>query len=235
MSTRKANATEEAKARVKFTGVDDEAVNNALNDYNDVRKSNGLDELTQDRVDASTRGFNVGDELMFGPDSKWVLTVGEVKDAQGKVTETYPAITNGATTLSIKVLCKQIVSGFSGDNNAVFYAATQRPKNKADETDFSKWLDVQESKPTLESNIPLEEVARFMQKKSEFSPLRLWCEIKAGKSDILESFTKLIYRGSIMKQGIRRTGEPFVNKIAVWEMEKKQNREIYSPYLLYYY
>ncbi|MCI6506399.1 MAG: hypothetical protein MR996_08605 [Ruminococcus sp.] len=221
MSTRKANATEEAKARVKFTGVDDEAVNNALNDYNDVRKSNGLDELTQDRVDASTRGFNVGDELMFGPDSKWVLTVGEVKDAQGKVTETYPAITNGATTLSIKVLCKQIVSGFSGDNNAVFYAATQRPKNKADETDFSKWLDVQESKPTLESNIPLEEVARFMQKKSEFSPLRLWCEIKAGKSDILESFTKLIYRGSIMKQGIRRTGEPFVNKIAVWEMEKK--------------
>lgn len=219
MSTRKANATEEAKARVKFTGVDDEAVNNALNDYNDVRKSNGLDELTQDRVDASTRGFNVGDELMFGPDSKWVLTVGEVKDAHGKVTETYPAITNGATTLSIKVLCKQIVSGFSGDNNAVFYAATQRPKNKADEADFSKWLDVQESKPTLESNIPLEEVAGFMQKKSEFSPLRLWCEIKAGKNDILKSFTKLIYHGSIMKQGIRRTGEPFVNKIAVWEMK----------------
>ena len=219
MSTKTTKTTEEAKARVKFTGVEDEDVNNALNDYNDVRKSNGLDELTQDRVDASTRGFNVGDELMFGPDSKWELTVGEVKDAQGKVTETYPAITNGATTLSIKVLCKQIVSGFSGDNNAVFYTATQRPKNKADESNFAKWLDVQESKPTLESNIPLEEVAGFMQKKSEFSPLRLWCEIKAGKNDILKSFTKLIYHGSIMKQGIRRTGEPFVNKIAVWEMK----------------
>ena len=219
MSTRKANATEEAKARVKFTGVDDEAVNNALNDYNAFRKSNGLEALTQDRVDASTRGFNVGDELMFGPDSKWKLIVGEVKDAQGKVTETYPAITNGATTLSIKVLCKQVVSGFSGDNNAVFYAATQRPKNKADEADFSKWLDVQKSNPTLESGTTLEDVAGFMQPKSEFSPLRLWCEIKAGKSDILESFTKLIYHGSIMKQGIRRTGEPFVNKIAVWEMQ----------------
>lgn len=219
MSTRKTNATEEAKARVKFTGVEDEAVNNALNDYNAVRKSNGLAELTQDRVDASTRGFNVGDELMFGPDSEWKLIVGEVKDAQGKVTETYPAITNGATTLSIKVLCKQVISGFIGDNNAVFYAATQRPKNKADEADFSKWLDVQKSSPTLESNVPLEEVAGYMQKKSEFSPLRLWCEIKAGKSDILESFTKLIYHGSIMKQGVRRTGEPFVNKIAVWEMK----------------
>lgn len=213
------NVTEEAKARVKFTGVDDEAVNNALNDYNDVRKSHNLAELTQDRVDASTRGFNVGDELMFGPDSKWVLTVGEVKDAQGKVTETYPAITNGATTLSIKVLCKQVVSGFNGDNNAVFYAATQRPKNKADEADFSKWLDVQKSSPTLESNISLEEVAGYMQPKSEFSPLRLWCEVKAGKNDILKSFNKLIYHGSIMKQGIRRTGEPFVNKIAVWEMK----------------
>ena len=219
MSTRKMNATQEAKTRVKFTGVDDDAVNNALNDYNDVRKSNGLAELTQDRVDASTRGFNVGDELMFGPDSKWTLIVGEVKDAQGKVTETYPAITNGATTLSIKVLCKQVISGFSGDNNAVFYAATQRPKNKADEADFSKWLDVQENKPTLESNTTLEDVAGFMQSKSEFSPLRLWCEIKAGKNDILESFTKLIYHGAIMKQGIRRTGEPFVNKIAVWEMK----------------
>lgn len=219
MSTRKMNATQEAKTRVKFTDVDDEDVNNALNDYNDVRKSNGLAELTQDRVDASTRGFNVGDELMFGPDSKWTLIVGEVKDAQGKVTETYPAITNGATTLSIKVLCKQVISGFSGDNNAVFYAATQRPKNKADEADFSKWLDVQENKPTLESNMALEEVAGFMRPKSEFSPLRLWCEIKAGKNDILESFTKLIYHGSIMKQGIRRTGEPFVNKIAVWEMK----------------
>lgn len=221
MSTRKTNATEEAKARVKFTGVEDEAVNNALNDYNAVRKSNGLAELTQDRVDASTRGFNVGDELMFGPDSEWKLIVGEVKDAQGKVTETYPAITNGATTLSIKVLCKQVISGFIGDNNAVFYAATQRPKNKADEADFSKWLDVQKSSPTLESNVPLEEVAGYMQKKSEFSPLRLWCEIKAGKSDILESFTKLIYHGSIMKQGVRRTGEPFVNKIAVWEMKQQ--------------
>ena len=219
MSVRKTNATEKAKARVKFTGVEDEAVNNALNDYNDVRKSNGLAELTQDRVDASTRGFNVGDELMFGPDSKWKLIVGEVKDAQGKVTETYPAITNGATTLSIKVLCKQVVSGFSGDNNAVFYAATQRPKNKVDEADFSKWLDMQKSSPTLESNTTLEDVASFMQPKSEFSPLRLWCEIKAGKSDILESFSKLIYHGSIMKQGIRKTGEPFVNKIAVWEMK----------------
>ena len=219
MSTRKTNATEEAKARVKFTGVDDEAVNNALNDYNAFRKSNGLEALTQDRVDASTRGFNVGDELMFGPDSKWKLIVGEVKDSQGKVTETYPAITNGTTTLSIKVLCKQVISGFSGNNNAVFYAATQRPKNKADEADFSKWLDVQKSSPTLESNVPLEEVAGFMKSKSDFSPLRLWCEIKAGKSDILKSFTKLIYHGSIMKQGIRRTGEPFVNKIAVWEMK----------------
>ena len=219
MSTRKTNATEEAKARVKFTGVEDEAVNNALNDYNAARKSHNLAELTQDRVDASTRGFNVGDELMFGPDSKWVLTVGEVKDAQGKVTETYPAITNGATTLSIKVLCKQVISGFSGDNNAVFYAATQRPKSKADEADFSKWIDVQKSSPTLESNVPLEEVAGFMQKKSEFSPLRLWCEVKAGKNDILKSFNKLIYHGSIMKQGIRKTGEPFVNKIAVWEMK----------------
>lgn len=213
------NVTEEAKARVKFTDVDDEAVNNALNDYNDVRKSNGLAELTQDRVDASTRGFNVGDELMFGSDSKWEATVGEVKDAQGKVTETYPAITNGAITLSIKVLCKQVISGFSGDNNAVFYAATQRPKNRADEADFSKWLDAQKSSPTLESDIPLKEVAGYMQKKSEFSPLRLWCEIKAGKNDILKSFNKLIYHGSIMKQGIRRTGEPFVNKIAVWEMK----------------
>lgn len=219
MSTRKTNATEEAKVRVKFTGVEDEAVNNALNDYNAVRKSNGLEALTQDRVDASTRGFNVGDELMFGPDSKWTLIVGEVKDAQGKVTETYPAITNGATTLSIKVLCKQVISGFSGDNNAVFYAATQRPKNKADEADFSKWLDMQKSSPTLESNTTLEDVAGYMQPKSEFSPLRLWCEIKAGKNDILESFSKLIYHGSIMKQGIRRTGEPFVNKIAVWEMK----------------
>lgn len=219
MSTRKTNATEEAKVRVKFTGVDDEAVNNALNDYNAFRKSNGLEALTQDRVDASTRGFNVGDEVMFGPDSKWKLIVGEVKDSQGKVTETYPAITNGTTTLSIKVLCKQVISGFSGNNNTVFYAATQRPKNKADEADFSKWLDVQKSSPTLESNVPLEEVAGFMKSKSEFSPLRLWCEIKAGKSDILESFTKLIYHGSIMKQGIRRTGEPFVNKIAVWEMK----------------
>ena len=219
MSARKMNATEEAKARIKFTGVEDEDVNNALNDYNAVRKSNGLEELTQDRVDASTRGFNVGDELMFGPDSKWKLIVGEVKDAQGKVTETYPAITNGATTLSIKVLCKQVVSGFSGDNNAVFYAATQRPKNKADEADFSKWLDAQKSSPTLESNTTLEDVAGFMQPKSEFSPLRLWCEIKAGKNDILKSFSKLIYHGSIMKQGIRRTGEPFVNKIAVWEMQ----------------
>lgn len=219
MSTRETNVTEEAKARVKFTGVEDEDVNNALNDYNDVRKSNGLEELTQDRVDASTRGFNVGDELMFGPDSKWQLTVGEVKDAQGKVTETYPAITNGATTLSIKVLCKQVVSGFNGDNNAVFYTATQRPKSKADEANFSKWLDVQESKPTLENGLKLEDIAGFMQPKSEFSPLRLWCEIKAGKNDILKSFTKLIYHGSIMKQGIRRTGEPFVNKIAVWEMQ----------------
>lgn len=219
MSTRKTNATEEAKVRVKFTGVDDEAVNNALNDYNAFRKSNGLEALTQDRVDASTRGFNVGDEVMFGPDSKWKLIVGEVKDSQGKVTETYPAITNGTTTLSIKVLCKQVISGFSGNNNAVFYAATQRPKNKADEADFSKWLDVQKSSPTLESNVPLEEVAGFMKSKSDFSPLRLWCEIKAGKSDILKSFTKLIYHGSIMKQGIRRTGEPFVNKIAVWEMK----------------
>lgn len=219
MSTRKTNATEEAKVRVKFTGVDDEAVNNALNDYNAFRKSNGLEALTQDRVDASTRGFNVGDEIMFGPDSKWKLIVGEVKDSQGKVTETYPAITNGTTTLSIKVLCKQVISGFSGNNNAVFYTATQRPKNKADEADFSKWLDVQKSSPTLESNVPLEEVAGFMKSKSEFSPLRLWCEIKAGKSDILKSFTKLIYHGSIMKQGIRRTGEPFVNKIAVWEMK----------------
>lgn len=220
MSTRKTtNAAEEAKARIKFTGVEDEDVNNALNDYNDVRRSNGLEELTQDRVDASTRGFNVGDELMFGPDSKWVLTVGEVKDAQGKVTETYPAITNGATTLSIKVLCKQVVSGFDGNNNAVFYTATQRPRNKADEADFSKWLDVQESKPTLESGLELNVVAGYMQPKSEFSPLRLWCEIKAGKNDILKSFTKLIYHGSIMKQGIRRTGEPFVNKIAVWEMQ----------------
>lgn len=219
MSARKTNATEEAKARVKFTGVDDEAVNNALNDYNAVRKSNGLAELTQDRVDASTRGFNVGDELMFGPDSEWKLIVGEVKDAQGKVTETYPAITNGATTLSIKVLCKQVISGFSGDNNAVFYAATQRPKNKADEADFSKWLDVQKSSPTLESNTTLEEAAGYMQRKSEFSPLRLWCEIKAGKNDILKSFSKLIYHGSIMKQGIRKTGEPFINKIAVWEMQ----------------
>ena len=219
MSTKTTKATEEAKARVKFTGVEDDDVNNALNDYNDVRKSNGLDELTQDRVDASTRGFNVGDELMFGPDSKWELTVGEVKNAQGKVMETYPAITNGTTTLSIKVLCKQVVSGFSGDNNAVFYAATQRPKNKADESNFAKWLDVQESKPTLESDTTLEDVARFMQPKSEFSPLRLWCEIKAGKNDILRSFSKLIYHGSIMKQGVRRTGEPFVNKIAVWEMQ----------------
>lgn len=220
MSTRKTtNAAEEAKARIKFTGVEDEDVNNALNDYNDVRRSNGLEELTQDRVDASTRGFNVGDELMFGPDSKWVLTVGEVKDAQGKVTETYPAITNGATTLSIKVLCKQVVSGFDGNNNAVFYTATQRPRNKADEADFSKWLDVQESKPTLESGLELNVVAGYMQPKSEFSPLRLWCEIKAGKNNILKSFTKLIYHGSIMKQGIRRTGEPFVNKIAVWEMQ----------------
>lgn len=219
MSTKTTKATEKAKARVKFTGVEDEDVNNALNDYNDVRKSNGLDELTQDRVDASTRGFNVGDELMFGPDSKWELTVGEVRDAQGKVTETYPAITNGATTLSIKVLCKQIVSGFSGNNNAVFYTATQRPKNKADESDFAKWLDVQESKPTLESDITFEEIVGFMKPKSEFSPLRLWCEIKAGKNDILKSFTKLIYHGSIMKQGVRRTGEPFVNKIAVWEMQ----------------
>ena len=219
MSTKTTKVAEEAKVRVKFTGVDDEAVNNALNDYNAVRKSNGLEELTQDRVDASTRGFNVGDELMFGPDSKWELAVGEVKDAQGKVTETYPAITNGATTLSIKVLCKQVVSGFNGDNNAVFYAATQRPKNKADEADFSKWLDVQESKPTLKSDTTLEDVAGFMQPKSEFSPLRLWCEIKAGKNDILKSFSKLIYHGSIMKQGIRRTGEPFVNKIAVWEMQ----------------
>lgn len=219
MSTRETNVTEEAKARVKFTGVEDEDVNNALNDYNDVRKSNGLEELTQDRVDASTRGFNVGDELMFGSDSKWQLTVGEVKDAQGKVTETYPAITNGATTLSIKVLCKQVVSGFNGDNNAVFYTATQRPKSKADEANFSKWLDVQESKPTLENGLKLEDIAGFMQPKSEFSPLRLWCEIKAGKNDILKSFTKLIYHGSIMKQGIRRTGEPFVNKIAVWEMQ----------------
>ena len=219
MSARKMNATNEAKARVKFTGVEDEDVNNALNDYNAVRKSNGLEELTQDRVDASTRGFNVGDELMFGPDSKWKLIVGEVKDTQGKVTETYPAITNGATTLSIKVLCKQVISGFSGDNNAVFYAATQRPKNKADEADFSKWLDVQESKPTLESDTTLEDVARFMQSKSEFSPLRLWCEIKAGKNNILESFNKLVYHGSIMKQGVRKTGEPFVNKIAVWEMQ----------------
>ena len=219
MSAKTTKVAEEAKARVKFTGVDDEDVNNALNDYNAVRKSNGLEELTQDRVDASTRGFNVGDELMFGPDSKWKLIVGEVKDAQGKVTETYPAITNGATTLSIKVLCKQVVSGFNGDNNAVFYAATQRPKNKADEANFSKWLDVQESKPTLESGITLEDVAGFMQPKSEFSPLRLWCEIKAGKNDILKSFSKLIYHGSIMKQGIRRTGEPFVNKIAVWEIK----------------
>ena len=219
MSKKTTKTTEEAKARVKFTGVEDEAVNNALNDYNDVRKSNGLDELTQDRVDASTRGFNVGDELMFGPNSKWELTVGEVKDAQGKVTETYPAITNGATTLSIKVLCKQVVSGFNGDNNAVFYTATQRPKNKADEANFAKWLDVQENKPTLERDMSLEEVAGFMQKKSKFSPLRLWCEIKAGKNDILKSFSKLIYHGSIMKQGVRRTGEPFVNKIAVWEMK----------------
>lgn len=219
MSTKTTKVTEEAKTRVKFTGVEDEDVNNALNDYNAVRKSNGLEELTQDRVDASTRGFNVGDELMFGPDSKWKLIVGEVKDAQGKVTETYPAITNGATTLSIKVLCKQVVSGFSGDNNAVFYAATQRPKNKTDEADFSKWLDVQKNSPTLESDTSLEDVARFMQPKSEFSPLRLWCEIKAGKNGILESFNKLVYHGSIMKQGIRRTGEPFVNKIAVWEMQ----------------
>lgn len=222
MSTRKTNATnEEAKARVKFTGVEDEAVNNALNDYNAVRKSNGLEELTQDRVDASTRGFNVGDELMFGPNSKWTLTVGEVKDAQGNVTETYPAITNGTTILSIKVLCKQVVSGFSGDNNAVFYAATQRPKDEADEADFSKWLDVQENKPTLESKITPKEIAGFMKPKSEFSPLRLWCEIKAGKNDILKSFNKLIYHGAIMKQGIRRTGEPFVNKIAVWEMKQQ--------------
>lgn len=220
MSTRKTNAmTEEAKARVKFTGVEDEDVNNALNDYNAVRKSNGLEELTQDRVDASTRGFNVGDELVFGPNSKWTLTVGEVKDAQGKVTETYPAITNGATILSIKVLCTQIISGFSGDNNAVFYAATQRPKDEADEADFSKWLDVQKSSPTLKSNTKLEAVANFMKPKSKFSPLRLWCEIKAGKNNILKSFNKLIYHGTIMKQGIRRTGEPFVNKIAVWEMK----------------
>lgn len=214
------NSNETAKTRVKFTGVKDEDVNNALDDYNKTRESNGLDALTQDRVDASTRGFNTGDELTFGNTAKWELVVGEVKDASGKVTDTYPAITNGAVTLSIKVLCKQVVSGFIGDNSAVFYAAKQRPKEKADVPNFAKWLDVQESKPTLESDITLEDVARYMQPKSEFSPLRLWCEIKAHKSNLLKSFSKLVYHGSIMKQGVRKTGEPFVNKIAVWEMVK---------------
>ena len=219
-------ATEEAKARVKFTGVEDEDVNNALNDYNDVRKRNGLEELTQDRVDATTRGFNVGDELPFGDTEKWELVVGEVKGADGKVTDTYPAITNGAITLSIKVLCKQVVSGFVGDNSAVFYSATQKPTDKKSISDFSKWKDVTIAHPTFDLSLigegeTLQAVCtRYMVDKSAFAPLRLWCEIKAGKSDILTSFSKLVYHGSIMKQGIKKTGEPFINKIAVWEMVK---------------
>lgn len=217
MSTKKTNAAEEAKARVKFTGVEDQDVNNALDDYNKVRESNGLAALTQDRVDASTRGFNVGDELMFGKDAKWELVVGEVKDADGKVTETYPAITNGATTLSIKVLCKQVVSGFSTDPTTVFYSATTAPKTV---NDFTTCNDVTTAKPTLENDLTLEDVADFMKPKSEFSPLRLWCEVKAGKSDILTSFRKLVYHGAIMRQGVRKDKTPFINRIAVWEMVK---------------
>lgn len=217
MSTKTTKTTEEAKARVKFTGVEDEDVNNALNDYNDVRKSNGLAELTQDRVDASTRGFNIGDELVFGLDAKWNLIVGEVKDAAGKVTETYPAITNGAVTLSIKVLCKQVISGFSTDHTTVFYSSNTAPKTA---NDFTTCKDVTTASPTLENDITLEEVAGYMQPKSEFSPLRLWCEIKAGKSDFLTSFNKLVYHGTILKQGVRKDKTPFINRIAVWEMIK---------------
>lgn len=210
-------ATEEAKARVKFTGVEDENVNNALNDYNDVRKSNGLKELTQDRVDASTRGFNNGDELLFGDDAKWDLVVGEVKDASGKVTETYPAITNGIKTLSIKVLCKQVISGFSIDHNTTFYSSATAPKTIGD---FTTCKDVTTAKPSLEDGLTLDDVANYMKPKSEFSPLRLWCEIKAGKSDFLKSFSKLVYHGTILKQGVRKDKTPFINRIAVWEMVK---------------
>ena len=217
MSTKTTNATNAAKARVKFTGVTDDAVNNALNDYNDVRKSNGLAELTQDRVDASTRGFNIGDKLLFGKDAKWELVVGEVKDADGNVTETYPAITNGAVTLSIKVLCKQVVSGFNVDHTAVFYSATTAPKTA---NDFTTCNDVTIASPTLESNLTLEDVADYMKPKSEFSPLRLWCEIKAGKSNLITSFRELVYHGTIMRQGVRKDKTPFINRIAVWEMIK---------------
>ena len=216
-TTKATKATEEAKARVKFTGVEDEDVNNALNDYNDVRKRNGLEELTQDRVDVSTRGFNNGDELLFGDGAKWNLVVGEVKDASGKVTETYPAITNGAVTLSIKALCKQIISGFSIDHNAVFYSSATEPETAGD---FTTCKDYTKASPTLDSKLTLETVANYMKPKSEFSPLRLWCEIKAGKSNILQSFRKLVYHGTILKQGVRKNRVPFINKIAVWEMVK---------------
>lgn len=212
-TNKKSNAsTTASKDQIKFSGEVDNKVNEALAAYaaERARRNPNLGAMSERSVNGSSSGFNIGAVVSKG--NGWSVKQENVT-INNVVTETFPALTNGIDTISLKCLCNLVVTGFSANPNDVFYTADKGVKGKS----FAEIADVRVNHPTSDTQ-DLTECAEFMKGKPNFTPIRLYCEIVAGNIS-LEKLESLTFHGYIYRQGVERnTNRPYAVRIPLWEM-----------------
>lgn len=207
-----ANESAASKDQIKFSGEVGDAVNKALAAYaaERMRRNPKLGAMNARSINGSSSGFNIGAVVSKG--NGWSVVQADVL-VNNVVTETYPALTNGIDTISLKCLCNSVVTGFSANPNDTFYAADKGVKGKS----FADTPDVRIAHPTSDTQ-NLVTCAEYMKGKPNYTPIRLYCEIVAGNIS-LENLESLTFHGYIYRQGIERgTNRPYFIRIPLWEM-----------------
>ena len=207
-----ANENAASKDQIKFSGEVDDAVNDALAAYaaERTRRNPKLGAMSARSINGSSSGFNIGAVVSKG--DGWSVKQEDVL-VNNVVTETFPALTNGKDTISLKCLCNSVVTGFSTNPNDTFYAADKGVKGKS----FADIPDVRTAHPTSDTQ-DLVACAEYMKSKPNYTPIRLYCEIVAGNIS-LEKLESLTFHGYIYRQGVERgTNRPYFIRIPLWEM-----------------
>ena len=210
--TNVSNENAASKDQIKFSGKVDDAVNKALAAYiaERTRRNPNLGTISARSINGSSSGFNIGAVVSKG--NGWSVKQEDVI-VNNVVTETFPALTNGKDTISLKCLCNSVVTGFSTNPNDTFYAADKGIKGKS----FADIPDVRIAHPTSDTQ-DLVACAEYMKNKPNYTPIRLYCEIVA-KNISLENLESLTFHGYIYRQGVERgTNRPYFIRIPLWEM-----------------
>lgn len=216
-TNKKSNAsTTASKDQIKFSGEVDNKVNEALAAYiaERIRLCPALAEkpLTERAINGSSSAFNVG--TIISKRNGWSVRQKAIT-TNGVVRETYPELTNGVESIALKALCNMVITGFSVNPNDVFYTADHGPE---DGQSFADIDGVQKASPTADVD-DIKKCVAYMNKKPNYTPIRLYCEIIANPS-LLDGINSLKFHGYIYRQGVERgTNRPYFNRISLWSID----------------